>query len=97
MTVYVDDMRAKFGRMIMCHMIADDELELHGMASKIGIRYKWYQGDHYDICLQKRALAISLGAKEITQRQCALMCRASMFRKRDAAIDAARVKETGDG
>jgi hypothetical protein len=69
MTVYVDDMRAKFGRMIMCHMIADAEAELHEMAARIGVARRWYQGDHYDISLGKRALAVAAGAVEITWRQ----------------------------
>jgi hypothetical protein len=73
MTVYVDDMRAKFGRLIMCHMIADTEDELHAMASRIGIARRWYQGDHYDICLSKRALAMRSGAVEVTLRQLAAM------------------------
>lgn len=78
MTVYVDDMRANFGRMVMCHMIADTDDELHQMADRIGVARKWFQqkpsGDHYDIALSKRALAISFGAAEITVRQCAMMC-----------------------
>ena len=78
MTVYVDDMKAKYRRMVMCHMIADTEEELHAMAARIGVARRWFQqklsGDHYDICLSKRALAVSLGAKEITLRQCAAMC-----------------------
>lgn len=73
MTVYVDDMKAKYGRMIMCHMIADNENELHTMAAKIGVARKWYQGDHYDIALSKRVLAVQYGAKEITWRQLGLM------------------------
>ena len=76
--MYVDDMRAPFGRMIMCHMIADTEDELHAMAAAIGVARRWFQqkpsGDHYDIALSKRALAIARGAKEITLRQCAMMC-----------------------
>jgi uncharacterized protein DUF4031 len=77
-TVYVDDMRAAFGRMIMCHMIADTEAELHAMADRIGVARKWFQrkpsGDHYDIALSKRRLAVQFGAREITLRQCAMMC-----------------------
>lgn len=73
MTVYVDNMMAKYGNMIMCHLIADSEAELHAMADKIGVARKWYQGNHYDIALSKRKLAVLFGAVEITQRQCALM------------------------
>lgn len=69
MSVYVDNMRAKFRRMIMCHMIADTEEELHAMAQRIGVARKWYQGDHYDVCLEMRAHAVRLGAKEITKME----------------------------
>lgn len=71
--IYVDDMRAPYGRLIMCHMIADSDDELHYMVAKIGVQRKWFQGDHYDIALSKRALAIENGAIPITMRQCAAM------------------------
>ncbi len=83
MTVYVDDMRAKFGRLVMCHMIADTDEELHAMADKIGVARRWHQGDHYDIALSKRALAVAAGAKEITQRECAIM---AMHRRRTGVM-----------
>lgn len=73
MAVYVDNMLAKFGRLIMCHMIADTEAELHAMADQIGVSRRWYQRDHYDIALTKRALAVAAGAQEITWRDCGLM------------------------
>ncbi len=78
MTVYVDDMRASFGRMVMCHMIADTDDELHAMASRIGVARRWHQAppkhrSHYDIALSKRALAVAAGAVEITWRQCSQM------------------------
>lgn len=79
MTVYVDDMRAKFGRLVMCHMIADTDDELHAMADRIGVAWKWHQApprassSHYDIALSKRALAVAAGAVEITWKQAALM------------------------
>lgn len=79
MTVYVDDMRAAYGRMVMCHMIADSDEELHEMANRIGVARRWWQspektsGSHYDIALSKRALAVAAGAVEITWRQCGAM------------------------
>ena len=77
MTVFVDDMRAKYGRMVMSHMMADSEAELHAMADRIGIARRWYQGDHYDICQDKRRLAVSFGAVEITQREMVRVRRAA--------------------
>ena len=71
MAVYVDDMRADFGRMKMCHMIADSTDELLAMADRIGVKRKWMQRpgthrEHFDICLSKRAAAVAAGAVEIT-------------------------------
>ena len=79
MTVYVDDMRAPFGRMLMCHMIADTDDELFGMADKIGVQRKWHQAppkhdSHFDIALSKRAQAIANGAVQITWKQTSAMC-----------------------
>lgn len=76
--VYVDDMRAKYGRMVMCHMIADTDFELHIVAAAIGVARRWHQAppehdSHYDISLGKRALAVQLGAREITWRQAGAM------------------------
>ncbi len=79
MTVYVDDMRAQFGRMVMCHMLADSDEELHAMADRIGVARRWWQspertsGSHYDIALSKRAAAVAAGAVEITWRQAGAM------------------------
>ena len=80
MAVYVDDMRAPYGRMIMCHMIADSPKELHAMAYNIGVkrRYVQYEGrydEHYDVSLGARAKAVKLGAKEITMRELGKMIR----------------------
>lgn len=80
MPVYVDDMRAGYGRMVMCHMIATTDQELHAMAELIGVDRKWHQApprhdSHYDIALSKRALAVAAGAVEITMKECACMVR----------------------
>ena len=71
MAIYVDDMMAGYGRMKMCHMVADTTEELLAMADRIGVRRKWLQKpgtpqEHFDICLAKRAAAVSAGAIEVT-------------------------------
>jgi hypothetical protein len=77
MSVYVDQARNPFGRMLMCHMIADTLPELHAIAGKIGIARKWLQASppasfpHYDIAQSKRALAIEAGAVSVTMRELA--------------------------
>lgn len=76
--VYVDDMRAQFGRMVMCHMIADTRQELMGMVDKIGVHRKWIQKsgtprEHFDISLGKKKLAVQNGAKEISVRELSQM------------------------
>lgn len=77
MMVYVDDMKAPFGRYVMCHMWADTRAELFAMADRIGVARKWFQRpdsagvagmkaswEHFDIALTKRALAVAAGAIE---------------------------------
>jgi len=68
MTVYVDDVRLPFWRMVMCDMWADTDDELHAMADRIGVARRWFQQPpkaswkHYDIALSKKALALASGA-----------------------------------
>ena len=74
MAVYVDDARLPFGRMLMCHMMADTTEELLAMADRIGVARKWIQfpgtyREHFDIALSKRALAVQAGAIEVEPHQ----------------------------
>jgi hypothetical protein len=76
MAVYVDDVRLRFGRMVMCHLWADSLDELFAMVDAIGVQRKWLQGHptlsfgkhknaswvHFDICVSKKAEAIRRGA-----------------------------------
>lgn len=80
MTVYVDDMRAPYRGMIMCHMLADSTDELMAMADRIGVARRWVQypgtaREHFDIAMAKRALAVKAGAVEIDRRQVAAFLR----------------------
>lgn len=76
--VYVDNMNMPYGRMIMCHMIADTTEELLEMADKIGVARKWIQKkgtyqEHFDISLGAKKKAIEAGAKEISMRELSQM------------------------
>lgn len=86
MACYVDDMNAKYGRMIMCHMLADTDEELHEMAKKIGVQRRWHQcagtpKSHYDICLAKKKIAVEFGAIEISWREAAGIVRGKRVAK----------------
>lgn len=71
MSVYVDESIWPFGRMMMCHMVADSRAELDAMADTIKVPRRWIQKagtdrEHYDICKSKRAKAVKAGAIEVT-------------------------------
>ncbi len=90
MTIYVDNMRAAYGRMLMCHMAADTTDELLAMADKIGVARRWLQKagthhEHLDICMSKRAAAVKAGAIEVTMRDIGLL-----IRRKRAATSSAR-------
>jgi hypothetical protein len=73
MAVYVDEAKHPFGRMLMCHMMADTTDELLAMADKIGVARKWLQKpgtayEHFDIAKSKREQAIAAGAVSVTSR-----------------------------
>lgn len=72
MAVYIDDFNAPFGRMLMCHMMADTREELLAMVDKIGVQRRWEQTEgrfpHFDICLSKKKIAIKHGAIECSAR-----------------------------
>jgi hypothetical protein len=60
------------------HMVSDvGEEELHEMALRIGLKREWFQcrpkasTAHYDVTPSKRALAVRLGAVEVSSRELA--------------------------
>lgn len=76
MAVYVDKPVFQYGRMKMCHMLADNTSELLKMADQIGVDRRWIQkpgtpGEHFDICQAKRITALENGANEISHREIA--------------------------
>jgi hypothetical protein len=68
MAVYVDDAIWHWAGRRWCHLMADDEAELHGFAANLGLKRSSYQGPpktaapHYDITAFERDRALRLGA-----------------------------------
>lgn len=64
-----------------CHMTATSEEELHDFAARLGLKRSWYQVggrkvwhwylSHYDLVPSKRALAVRLGAVEVSLEEMA--------------------------
>jgi hypothetical protein len=74
MAVYIDNYRASFGQMLMCHMIADSTDELLAMVDRIGVQRKWIQksgthSEHFDVCLSKKQEALAAGAIELSSKE----------------------------
>ena len=76
--IRVDNGHHPLGRMIMCHLIADSPRELQEVADRLGLRrsYIQYPGtwkEHLDVSRSKRAEAVRLGAREISQKELTLI------------------------
>lgn len=68
MAVYVDNVRVKWRGRLWCHLLADSIEELHAFAKQLGLRRNWFQHaasyPHYDVTLEVRQIALSIGAIE---------------------------------
>lgn len=71
MSVYVDELRSHGPGLSFpasCHMMADTDEELEGMACFLRLLPRWRHGDHYDITEVKRSMAVTAEAVEVTER-----------------------------
>lgn len=66
MTVYVDNVRIVWRGRQWCHLVADSLDELHRFAKSLGLKRAWFQAHaslpHYDVTIEIRSVALSLGA-----------------------------------
>lgn len=75
-TTYPPSLTAHLRYKTWSHMVSDEsEAELHAFAEKLGLKRSWAQlrpkasAAHYDLVPTKRALAIRLGAVEVSSRE----------------------------
>lgn len=75
MAVYVDAAIWPHAGRRWCHLLADDDAELHRFAAMLGIKRSSYQGPpktsapHYDITGLERDRAVRLGAVECSREE----------------------------
>jgi hypothetical protein len=91
MAVYVDIAIWERHDRRWCHLLADDEDELHAFAAGLGIERRRFQTrparpwiDHYDIDEPRRTAAIERGAIELDRREVVRL----IARKRAATLAA---------
>lgn len=70
-----------------CHLVSDTSLdELHVFAVSLGMPREAFQGDHYDVHEDLRALAIEYGAEQVNSRELVQRLRSAGLRKRPRRI-----------
>jgi len=73
LTTCVPNARWKYGE--ACHLFGGNAADLHALARELGLRREWFQEketprrSHYDLTRAKRALAVKLGARELTREE----------------------------
>ena len=88
--LYVDGMHKRMGHRFnnYCHLMTDNGLiELHEFAEKLGVR-RYFQNKprypHYDLSPNKRRLAVSLGAIEVSSEEMIKMCQMRLDEQEEA-------------
>jgi hypothetical protein len=79
--ILVDECRWFWRDRLWCHMVSDESLdELHGFAFSIGVPWRAFGGDHYDLHVEARLRAIEAGAATVSSRELVSRLRASGLR-----------------
>ncbi|MDW3176647.1 MAG: DUF4031 domain-containing protein [Acidimicrobiia bacterium] len=83
MAILVDQARWPWRGTTWCHLVSDSHLdELHDFAGVLGCRRVSFQGDHYDIDIDTRRIAVEIGAIECDSRELVRRLKAAGLRLR---------------
>jgi hypothetical protein len=69
MAILVDDAREPRHDRLWCHLTSDTSFEeLHAFAAAVGIPPRGFDGDHYDVPVDRRGELVEAGAVPVTSR-----------------------------
>jgi hypothetical protein len=86
MAILVDEPIWPFRGRLWCHLVSDTSYdELHTFAAALGVPRSSFQGDHYDLPAEVRAIAIDHGAHVVSGRELILRLKASGLRRQRKA------------
>lgn len=70
MTILIDDARVPAHDRYWCHLASDTSFdELHAFVEPFGIPERGFDGDHYDVPVERREELIEAGAVGVTSRE----------------------------
>ena len=81
--ILIDDAQVPEHGRLWCHLTSDTSFdELHAFARLIGIPERGFDGDHYDVPIERRDDIIDAGATPVTPRELVAALHAAGLRRR---------------
>lgn len=81
--ILIDDAAVPAHDRLWCHLASDTSFEeLHAFVAPFGIPERGFDGDHYDVPVEKRDAIIAAGATPVTSRQLVARLNAAGLRRR---------------
>jgi hypothetical protein len=81
--ILIDDAEVPAHDRLWCHLASDESFEeLHAFAAPFGIPERGFDGDHYDVPVERRDDLIAAGATPVTSRELVAALNASGLRRR---------------
>jgi hypothetical protein len=81
--ILIDDAQVPEHGRLWCHLTSDTSFdELHTFARLIGIPERGFDGDHYDVPVERRADIIDAGATPVKPRELVAALHAAGLRRR---------------
>jgi hypothetical protein len=81
--ILIDDASVPAHDRLWCHLASDSSFEeLHAFVEPFGIPRRGFDGDHYDVPVEKRDELVTAGATPVTSRELVAALNAAGLRRR---------------